>query len=336
VNIAGSYSVYYTDPSGCVSAETLVDVIENPPLNIGTSGNVSICLGDDATLNATGASSYIWDNGLGSGPSITVSPIVNTTYTLTGTDANGCQGQGQVSIVVNALPVVTTNADFAICLGSNASFTALGAASYSWDNNAGTGSNVSVSPSVTTSYTVTGTDLNGCLGTDVITVTVNPLPIVSITPSVLDTLCSDGSDPITLTGTPSGGTFSGPGVMGSVFDPGSAGTGAFTINYVYSDLNGCAGTNYLEAVVLNCSALSENLVESVVLSPNPNNGVFSVSGFSANTDFWILDVRGRVILKGVVQSSENAQFMMDVDNGVYFLYGNAGGGQSVIRIVVNN
>ena len=336
VNIAGSYSVYYTDPSGCVSAETLVDVIENPPLNIGASGNVSICLGDDATLNATGASSYIWDNGLGSGPSITVSPIVNTTYTLTGTDANGCQGQGQVSIVVNALPVVTTNADFAICLGSNASFTALGAASYSWDNNAGTGSNVSVSPSVTTSYTVTGTDLNGCLGTDVITVTVNPLPIVSITPSVLDTLCSDGSDPITLTGTPSGGTFSGPGVMGSVFDPGSAGTGAFTINYVYSDLNGCAGTNYLEAVVLNCSALSENLVESVVLSPNPNNGVFSVSGFSANTDFWILDVRGRVILKGVVQSSENAQFMMDVDNGVYFLYGNAGGGQSVIRIVVNN
>ena len=168
-----------------------------------------------------------------------------------------------------------------------------------------------------------------------ITVTVIPLPIVSITPSVLDTLCSNGSDPITLTGTPSGGTFSGPGVIGNVFDPGSAGTGSFAINYVYSDLNGCSATNYLEAVVLNCSALSENLVESVVLSPNPNNGFFSVSGFSANTDFWILDARGRIILKGVVQSSENAQFIMDVDNGVYFLYGSTGGGKTVIRIVVN-
>ena len=335
VSTIGSYSVYYSDLSGCISAETFIEVIESSPASIVTNGNVAICIGDDAVLTASGASNYTWDNGAGAGASVTVSPSANTTYVVTGIDANGCQTQGEVSLVVNSLPVVTTAADFSICYGSTAGLSAIGASSYSWDNNGGTGSNVSVSPSVTTSYAVTGTDLNGCLGTDVITVTVNPLPIVSITPSVLDTLCSNGSDPITLTGTPSGGTFSGPGVMGNVFDPGSVGTGSFAINYVYSDLNGCSGTNYLEAVVLNCSALSENLVESVVLSPNPNNGVFSVSGFSANTDFWILDVRGRVILKGVVQSSENAQFIMDVDNGVYFLYGSTGGGKTVIRIVVN-
>ena len=337
VSTIGSYSVYYSDLSGCISAETFIEVIESSPASIVTNGNVAICIGDDAVLTASGASNYTWDNGAGAGASVTVSPSANTTYVVTGIDANGCQTQGEVSLVVNSLPVVTTAADFSICYGSTAGLSAIGASSYTWDNNGGTGSSISVSPTMTTTYTVTGTDINGCADTSMITVTVSPLPIVSITPSSLDTLCVSGADPITLSGTPSGGIFTGPGLSSNVFNPGSVGgVGSYTINYVYTDVIGCVGTSSLEAILVSCLSLSENLIEGLQLWPNPNNGFFNVSGFSANTDFWILDVRGRVILKGVVQSSENAQFIMDVDNGVYFLYGSTGGGKTVIRIVVNN
>ncbi len=205
---------------------------------------------------------------------------------VTGIDASGCQAQGEVSLVVNSLPVVTTAADFSICYGSTAGLSAIGASSYSWDNNGGTGSSISVSPTATTTYMVTGTDINGCSDTNMITITVSSLPIVSITPSTLDTLCVNGSDPITLSGTPSGGTFTGPGLSGNVFDPGFAGgVGSYIINYVYTDAIGCVGTSSLEATLVSCLSLSENLDERLILSPNPNNGIFNVSGLNENTGF---------------------------------------------------
>jgi PKD repeat protein len=336
VSNIGSYSVYYTDPSGCVSVETFVEVIESSQSSINTNGSVSICLGEDATLNASGASNYVWDNGAGSGASVVVSPSVNTTYIVTGIDASGCQAQGQVSLVVNSLPIVTTAADFSICYGSTAGLSAIGASSYSWDNNGGTGSSISVSPTSTTTYTVTGTDINGCSGTDMITVTVSPLPTVSITPSTIDTLCVNGADPITLSGTPSGGTFTGPGLSGNVFQPGSlGGPGSYTLNYVYTDLIGCVGTSSLEVVLVSCLSLSENLIEGLQLWPNPNNGFFNVSGVNENTVFSIYDATGRIVLERKAQSAENVQFRLDVDTGLYFLHAKAGQQSAVIRLVVN-
>jgi len=337
VSTVGSYSVYYTDPSGCVSAEAFIEVVESAPSNINTNGNVSICLGEDATLNASGASNYVWDNGAGSGASVTVSPSANTTYVVTGIDANGCQAQGEVSLVVNSLPVVTTAADFSICSGSTASLSAIGASSYSWDNNGGNGSNISVSPNMTTTYTVTGTDVNGCTNTDEIIVTVIPLPTVSITPSTLDTICFSGAESISLTGNPSGGAFYGPGVSGNVFDPGSLGTtGAFTIDYVYSGSNGCVGVSSLEAVIVSCLSLSETIADDLILSPNPNNGIFSVSGLTENSDFSIFDATGRIVLSGTIHSSKSSKFLINVETGIYFLHGISGGKQTVVRFVVNN
>ena len=321
---------------GCISAETFIEVIESSPASIVTNGNVAICIGDDVVLTASGASNYTWDNGAGAGASVTVSPSANTTYVVTGVDANGCQAQGEVSLVVNSLPAVTTAADFSICSGSTAGLSAIGASSYTWDNNGGTGSSISVSPTMTTTYTVTGTDINGCTDTSMIIVTVSPLPIVSITPSSLDTLCVSGADPITVAGTPSGGTFTGPGLSSNVFDPGSVGgVGSYTINYIYTDAIGCVGTSSLEAILVSCLSLSENLIEGLQLWPNPNNGFFNVSGVNENTVFSIYDASGRIVLERNVQSAENVEFRLDVDAGLYFLHAEAGQQSAVIRLVVN-
>ncbi|MFZ9028029.1 MAG: S8 family serine peptidase [Crocinitomicaceae bacterium] len=337
VNSVGNYSVYYTDPSGCISATTVVEVVESPPLNITTSGNASVCIGNSLTITASGASAYVWDNGAGSSASVTVAPTTNTTYTVTGTDANGCQGQAQVSVVVNQLPVVTTNADFAICFGASGTLSALGASTYTWDNGAGTGPNVSVSPISTTTYTVIGTDFNGCQNTSSVTVSINPLPAVSITPSTLDTLCSNGSDPITLSGTPQGGTFSGPGVINAVFDPSAVGAGSYNINYTYTDINGCSGTSALQAIVVDCSSLENTFIESVMIIPNPNNGNFIVAGLDANTEFKIIDTRGRLILEEITNAYQNGNSSINnLESGIYYLYGTANGKNGVLRFVVTN
>lgn len=336
VNTAGSYTVFYTDGSGCVSSSTTIDVVVNALPSITASGDVSICNGDNTSISATGGTTYTWDNGAGTGSSVSVSPTATTTYTVTGTDANGCVNSDQLTVTVNALPTITASADLDICEGSSATLTALGATSYAWDNGAGAGASVTVSPAGTTTYTVTGTDANGCQGTDQVVVTVNPLPAVDITPTVIDTVCLNGSDPVTLVGSPTGGTFSGPGVSGSTFTPTTAGVGSHTITYAYTDGNGCTGTNTVVAVVEDCSSVSENMLDGVVLSPNPNDGNFNITGLDANTDYSIVDARGRVILQGKVETMNDKIRVSNIESGAYYLHGVANGKRGTLKFIVAN
>ena len=76
--------------------------------------------------------------------------------------------------------------------------------------------------------------------------------------------------------------------------------------------------------------------EKLILSPNPNNGVFNVSGLNENTGFIIVDAAGRIVHRGVVQKSKNTQFLLDVETGVYFLQGISGDKHTVIKFIVNN
>ena len=76
-------------------------------------------------------------------------------------------------------------------------------------------------------------DGGGCTDSTTQTVVVNPLPTVTF--SGLDiAYCIDDS-PASLVGSPSGGTFTGPGVSGNSFDPVVADSGVHVVTYVYSD-----------------------------------------------------------------------------------------------------
>ena len=83
---------------------------------------------------------------------------------LTGTDGNGCQNTDAVLVTVNALPSVSAGSDQNVCNGGAVTLTGSGASSYTWDN--GVTDGVSFTPGSTTTYTVTGTDGNGCQNTD--------------------------------------------------------------------------------------------------------------------------------------------------------------------------
>ena len=116
---------------------------------------------------------------------------------------------------------------------------------YSWSPNINISSttdpNPFVNPTSTQTYTLT-VDAEctwlgiSCTKTEDITVTVNPLP--NVTMNNLGIICVDASPIILNTGSPAGGIYSGTGVSGGYFDPSVAGVGTHTINYNYTDGNG--------------------------------------------------------------------------------------------------
>ena len=77
-------------------------------LPIITTGGGTICKGNSTTITAGGASTYSWSNGLGSGSSKTVNPTTNITYTVTGTNTNGCINTSSTTVTVKALPSTPT------------------------------------------------------------------------------------------------------------------------------------------------------------------------------------------------------------------------------------
>ncbi|MEY4058490.1 MAG: hypothetical protein RLZ50_1702, partial [Bacteroidota bacterium] len=119
---------------------------------------------------------------------VVFSPTTTTTYTVTGTDINSCSNTLSQTVTVNVLPIVTitkaetsgtANNDATICKGATITLSGGGASTYSWTG--GISDGVVFSPTTTTTYTVTGTDINSCSNTLSQTVTVNVLPTVTIT-----------------------------------------------------------------------------------------------------------------------------------------------------------
>jgi gliding motility-associated-like protein len=165
---AGSYSVTVTSAQGC-SASGSVNIVVNAALNLNITAIANpsaICIGQSATLTASGATNYTWSNGLGTGATQNVSPSSTTIYNVTATDATtGCSAVANTSVTVNPLPNITINAsETTLCEAGSATLTASGADSYIWSTNE-TSAVINVSPTTTTIYTVTGTDANGCSST---------------------------------------------------------------------------------------------------------------------------------------------------------------------------
>ncbi len=159
--IATSYTVSGESASGCTaSLVQAVSVSAVPTVSI-SNPNPAICSGQNATLTATGATSYTWSTNA-TNNSIVVSPLSNTVYSVTGKNAAGCTAIASATITVNPSPVLAvSSSNTLICIGQSATLSATGASSYTWST-AGSGSSITVFPAITTTYTVSGTGANGC------------------------------------------------------------------------------------------------------------------------------------------------------------------------------
>ncbi len=165
-NTPGTYNVkLYVIGGGCDQLDSLVTTVTikaNPSVSVTSSGN-SICLSGSSSLTASGATSYAWSppTGLSSatGPTVVASPTVSTTYNVIGTGANGCFGNSNVNIAVEAPPAVSVSpVSTAICVGDSITFNAsstTGATTFGWRLQGATPS-TSSSPLVTARYNTAG------------------------------------------------------------------------------------------------------------------------------------------------------------------------------------
>ena len=235
-----TYTVTGTS-AGCTASDNVtVTITSGAPINAGP--DVSICTSGSTTLAASGGVTYAWDNGLGSGNNLSVSPASTTTYTVTGTDAGGCVGTDNVVVTVNSLPSVNAGLDQTICPGTSVTLNGSGATNYSWDN--GVLDGIAFTPSTTTSYTVTGTSATGCTATDQVTITLAVPPTVDAGPDI--TICPGTSTTLTA---------SGAAIYSWI--PGSQTTPSITVNpsatttYTVSgtDANGCANSDQVQVTL---------------------------------------------------------------------------------------
>lgn len=169
-----TYTVTGTSAAGCTNtAVRSVTVNPLPIVNTSVTNSV-ICAGQSTTLTASGASTYTWNPGGITGSPIVVNPTSTTVYTVTGRNANGCSNTATRAVTVNPLPTINASSSSSlICTGQTATLNATGAVTYTWNPGGATGASTAVSPTVNTTYSVSGTGSNGCNNTAMYTLSVS-------------------------------------------------------------------------------------------------------------------------------------------------------------------
>jgi len=162
-------------------------------VTLASTANSTVCNGSSATIGMSGSgiTSYSWSTGATTA-SISVTPTITTNYTVTAsTPTSACAFSDVITISVNAVPNMSVSGTSTICSGSAITLTATGAPSYSWSTGATTNT-ILVSPSVTTTYSVVGTNSLACSSTGIKTVTVTTIPTVTLVAGS-PTICSGSS-----------------------------------------------------------------------------------------------------------------------------------------------
>ncbi|MDI6050789.1 kelch repeat-containing protein [Flavobacterium sp. XS2P24] len=247
----GTHLIFYsyTDINGCNRIATGTITVNQIP--IASAGAPStICSGANVMIGAAAVigNTYSWvSNPAGFTSTMAnpnVSPTVTTIYTLTETAA-GCSKSNAVTITVNPLPLANVGTSSSICSGASIALgaTALIGNTYSWVSSpagfTSTSANPLVSPTATTTYTLTETvTATGCLKSNSVTITVNPLLIVTL--GTFSPVCINTTSFGLTGGLPSGGIYSGNGVSLGSFNSSVAGVGTHLITYTYTDGNGCS------------------------------------------------------------------------------------------------
>ncbi len=247
---ATTYTVTVTSSQGCTASNTKQVLISSTPIASIATASATLCQGNAAILTASGGDTYIWNTiPPQSSASITVSPSTTTTYIVTVTNSNNCTSTASQTVTVlptNFASIAPLNVP-KICIGSSATLTASGGGTYLWSNNATTAA-ITISPTATTTYTVTVTN-NGCTSTASRIVEVEPLPVALITGNT--SICVGGFTTLTATNlvNPNGNiyTWSNGAVTPSI-TVAPASTSTYTVTILNS---GCGGAiNVVSATVI--------------------------------------------------------------------------------------
>lgn len=191
-----NYNITGTGANGCVSGSPAVATVTVHALPVINAGGGGVCSGSVFTINVSGAASYSINGSPAS--SFTFSPVSDTSYSVTGTSSVGCvSGSPAISaITVYSLPIVSAGSG-TLCSGQIHAMAVSGAYAYFVNGNAAF--TLTFSPSATTTYSITGLSVQGCMSanTAIATLSVSASPNVSVNnPSV----CAGNAAVLTASG----------------------------------------------------------------------------------------------------------------------------------------
>ena len=260
------------------------------------SNNGPVCVGSTFNLNATAVTNGTYDwtlagTSIGTGQNLTYIPASTAgTYpiTVTATDGAGHVCTSTTNILINPLPLVNAGNDVSTCLGNSISLSGSGATTYQWGG--GIQNATPFNPTTNSTYTVTGTDINGCINSDNVMVTMLYAQIPSISPSITSgcvpsQVIFTNNDPQAqncIWSFGNGATGNGCAPQQTTFDQ----VGCYDISLTQTDVQGCDTTVVFDDVVCIEEAIAAFYVNPGTIGPaNASVGFYNVSE-GADTYYW--------------------------------------------------
>ena len=298
------YAQAYTCDAGPMTTVTFtINVTPTVTVNSG-----SICYSDSFTMTPNGANTYVFSSG-----TAVVSPTTNTTYTITGTNINGCENNALSYVYLIPSPTITVNNGI-ICSGKTFTINPSGTDYYTYSS----GSAI-VSPTSNTTYTVTGTSSQGCQSSNMAlsSVSVNPSPTVTAVSSN-SLLCTGNSATLIASGAQNYIWSNGYNLPYIIVSP--------LINTSYTVIGtnsfGCSNTYSLTQNVSDCLRVLELTIneQRAVIYPNPINDKFYIELLTCfdTANLELYNIVGELLLKEILYNPHTIINSSGLYNGVYF------------------
>lgn len=319
-----TYIVEGTDINGCKNTDTVI-VFVNPYPTVNAGLDTALCIGSSIQLQANGAISYLWNTSPTLTPNNvsnpTVNPTVLTTYIVQGTDANGCKNTDTVDVAVNSLPTISAGSDSFICDGDSLQLNASGGVSYIWSYHPTLGSLIGANPwaypTQQTTYTVQGTDANGCSDVASVIVGINPLPLP---PTILQDSIYLISD--SLTGNQwylDGNLLTGETNDTLIYS--NYTNGNYTI--VYTDGNGCSSSSTAinaTITIVDVSVGENPALLELSVYPNPTTEILNIEANELIEYIIITDLNGKIVYQEYnLKTSLLTLNLYDLTRGIYLV-----------------
>jgi hypothetical protein len=296
-------------------------LLNAPSITVSSSSTV-LCSGSVFTASASGADAYVWNNAV-TGSTFSFAPANSIQLNLVGTSTlTGCTNSTALSLSVNPSPAIFILVNNpSICMGSTTNMNVTGASTYTWSDGQ-QGSMISVSPTLSSTYSVVGTNSLGCESSDITTIHVNVLPVLTVSsPGSSGLICA--GETVVLAG---GGAqnyqwnSTATTLLGDTVSFIASATTSF--NVIGTDVNNCSSSLNYVVQVNSCTGLNEwsEANKETTLYPNPGTGLFFIRNQSGELKhISVTDFTGKVIYEVDAPESSVPIDMRLYEDGVYFV-----------------
>lgn len=318
-------SVSGTNSVGCIGNQAFS--IAPNAVNIAiTPSSASICVGNSVALTASGANTYTWLPSGATTNSLIDYPVSTTVYSIAGQSLAGCTKTQTIAIVVNSTPTISILAQpNSLCIGNSTTLSASGATNYTWSPVNLFSQSIAVSPTTTTTYTLTGENVFGCSSIVLKTLTVFPSPNV-----LASATSSGGTSTLSCTGL-TNATWNPGGFSGVTITVSPLSTTTYTV--LGNDANGCSGQNTVTVFsTTNVESIASSETNYLIYPTLTSDYLYFKSGTSPVSTIEIINNLGQIVFSDKVENNKiNMSFLK---NGLYYCHIILGDKSRVIQKII--